>query len=65
MLVFAPQNDFVAKKPHLLGALPGVSLVVDTIGCGDSFLANWLLDLLQGSGPERALRRPRQRVRTL
>jgi fructokinase len=31
--------------------------VLDTIGCGDSFLASWLLDLLQGSDPERALRR--------
>jgi fructokinase len=31
--------------------------VVDTIGCGDSFLASWLLDLVQGSDPGRALRR--------
>jgi fructokinase len=31
--------------------------VVDTIGCGDSFLASWLLDLMQGSEPGRALRR--------
>ncbi len=31
--------------------------VVDTIGCGDSFLASWLLDLLRGSDPGRALRR--------
>ncbi len=31
--------------------------VVDTIGCGDSFLASWLLDLVLGSDPARALRR--------
>lgn len=31
--------------------------VVDTIGCGDSFLASWLLDLAQGGDPGRALRR--------
>lgn len=37
---------------------PGFAVqVVDTIGCGDSFLASWLLDLLRGSDPDRALRR--------
>jgi fructokinase len=37
---------------------PGFSVpVVDTIGCGDSFLASWLFDMLRGAEAERALRR--------
>jgi fructokinase len=37
---------------------PGFSVpVVDTIGCGDSFLASWLLDMLGDVEPDRALRR--------
>lgn len=37
---------------------PGFEVpVVDTIGCGDSFLACWLTDLLNGRDPQSALRR--------
>jgi sugar/nucleoside kinase (ribokinase family) len=55
----APMN--VALRLASLGGAPSARRpqrdVVDTIGCGDSFLASWLLDLVQGSDPGRALRR--------
>ena len=59
ILTLGAKGSALYRKGHVMQYYPVADCpkVVDTVGCGDSFLAAWLVSILTGKTPEEAMKR--------